>query len=47
MRITERLSARNNNSGQNRPVLIACLGDSVTHGCFELNIPENHWQQWL
>lgn len=36
MKIMERLAARARDAGANRPVLIACLGDSVTHGCFEL-----------
>lgn len=41
MKITRRLTARSRNASDNRPVLIVCLGDSVTHGAFELNIPEN------
>lgn len=45
MKITERLTARCRNAGTSRPVLIACLGDSVTHGCFELDIPENRLSQ--
>lgn len=45
MRITERLAARAQNPGAHRPVLIACLGDSVTHSCFELDIPENRLTQ--
>jgi len=36
MRITERLAERSRDTRGNRPVLIACLGDSVTHGWFEL-----------
>lgn len=36
MKIMEKLSARNKNYFGNRPVTIACLGDSVTHGCFEI-----------
>jgi hypothetical protein len=32
MRIIERLAERNKNAGENRPVLIICLGDSVSHG---------------
>lgn len=36
MKISERLNLRNRAPGANRPVLIVCLGDSVTHGCFEL-----------
>lgn len=36
MRIAELLAARNADPFQHRPVTIACLGDSVTHGCFEV-----------
>lgn len=36
MKIMERMSARAKDTGGNRPILIVCLGDSVTHGCFEL-----------
>lgn len=36
MKIMERMSARAKDAGGNRPILIVCLGDSVTHGCFEL-----------
>lgn len=36
MRIVELLRARNAEPGKNRPVIIACLGDSVTHSCFEV-----------
>ena len=39
MQITKRLTARHSNAGQHRPVLIACLGDRVNHGCFELDLP--------
>lgn len=45
MRIMHRLSARSHNPGGCRPPLIVCLGDSVTHSCFELDMPENHWQE--
>jgi len=45
MKITERLLARHRDAGRCRPVLIACLGDSVTHGCFELDVPEKQWQE--
>jgi len=45
MKITERFNARGRNPGQHRPVLIVCLGDSVTHGCFELEIPQRELQQ--
>jgi len=36
MKIAQRLGARNCDARANRPVIIACLGDSVTHGCFEV-----------
>lgn len=36
MKIMEKLAARNSDYFSNRPVTIACLGDSVTHGCFEI-----------
>lgn len=36
MRITEKLRARCARAGDEAPVVIACLGDSVTHGCFEV-----------
>ena len=36
MRITEKLTARCSRAGENAPVVIACIGDSVTHGCFEV-----------
>ena len=40
MRILDRLRARNASAGESAPVVIACIGDSVTHGCFEVFI--NH-----
>lgn len=36
MKIVRRLAARNESVRSERPILIACLGDSVTHGCFDL-----------
>lgn len=36
MKITEKFLSRNRDAFRNRPVTIACLGDSVTHGCFEI-----------
>lgn len=36
MRILEKLAARNAETPDRAVVLIACLGDSVTHGCFEV-----------
>ena len=41
MKIIDRLRSRNTAPDAHRPVLIVCLGDSVTHGCFELDIPAN------
>ena len=38
MKIASRLGSRNEDARAHRPVLIACLGDSVTHGCFEVFI---------
>ena len=38
VKIAEKLGARNSDARANRPVVIACLGDSVTHGCFEVFI---------
>ncbi len=36
MKIMEKLAARSKDYFGTRPVTIACLGDSVTHGCFEI-----------
>ena len=36
MKICEKLAARSQNAGACAPVLIAFIGDSVTHGCFEV-----------
>ena len=36
MKITSLIAARNTNAFANRPARIVCLGDSVTHGCFEI-----------
>lgn len=36
MKTVIRLAARNESVRSERPVVIACLGDSVTHGCFDL-----------
>ena len=38
MNIISRLSARNKDAFANTPILIACLGDSVTHGCFDIRL---------
>lgn len=40
MKIIEKLAARNRNAGACAPVLIAFIGDSVTHGCFEVTMDE-------
>lgn len=36
MKVVEVISARHANAFANRPARIVCLGDSVTHGCFEV-----------
>ena len=36
MRILEKIAARNAETPDRAAALIACLGDSVTHGCFEV-----------
>ncbi len=41
MEFVKRLSTRNADVRSERPVLIACIGDSVTHGCFELIVDKN------
>lgn len=38
MKLCEKLSARNQNAGACAPVLMAFIGDSVTHGCFEVYV---------
>ena len=42
MKIIEKLAARNRNAGACAPVLIAFIGDSVTHGCFEVAKDDVH-----
>lgn len=42
MRIMEKLAARTGNAGACTPVLIAFIGDSVTHGCFEVAMDKVH-----
>ena len=45
MKCTRRLAARNADVRSERPVLIACIGDSVTHGVFELIVgPDGEYQ---
>jgi len=41
MKFVERMTRRNENARAERPVLMACIGDSVTHGCFELIVGAN------
>ena len=36
MRITQRIAERNKDYYDKKPVTIVCLGDSVTHGCFDV-----------
>lgn len=40
MKTLEKIAARSKNYKDNPPVLIACVGDSVTHGAFELSAIE-------
>lgn len=40
MQILKKISKRNQNPGQNKPVVIAFIGDSVTHGAFEVSLDE-------
>lgn len=42
MRMMEKLAARAENAGACAPVLIAFIGDSVTHGCFEVAMDQVH-----
>ena len=45
MKFVRRLAARNESVRSERPVVIACLGDSVTHGCFELvDLPDGRFE---
>lgn len=41
MKVTQLISARNTDANGNRSPRIVCLGDSVTHGCFEVYIDKN------
>ncbi len=44
MRVTEKMAARCRDLRSCRPAVIACLGDSVTHGCFELiDLPDGRF----
>ncbi len=40
MKVMERLRSRHNSFRDERPVVLGFLGDSVTHGCFEVFINE-------
>ena len=40
MNVMERLRNRHNSFRSERPVVLGFLGDSVTHGCFEVFINE-------
>ncbi len=46
MKFISRIEARNAQPRSERPIVIACIGDSVTHGCFELVVSqkENTYQ---
>lgn len=41
MRILERLAQRNRDARACAPQIICCLGDSVTHGCFDVYLNES------
>ena len=41
MNILKKFSERNKDFRATRPVVIACFGDSVTHGCFEIYRNDN------
>ncbi len=40
MKFISRLAARHQDTRSERPVVIAAIGDSVTHGCFDLFVDE-------
>ena len=42
MKVTSLIAARNADAFGNRPARIVCLGDSVTHGCFEIFMNRNN-----
>ena len=42
MKLIQTLSARNRAFFEHRPAVIACIGDSVTHGCFEVFLNEQN-----
>ena len=41
MRILEGLAQRNRDARSCAPQIICCLGDSVTHGCFDVFLNES------
>ncbi|MBR4442609.1 MAG: GDSL family lipase, partial [Clostridia bacterium] len=44
MKTTEKMALRCRDARACRPAVIACLGDSVTHGCFELvDLPDGRF----
>ena len=45
MKTTQLLAQRQKDARSCRPAVIACLGDSVTHGCFELiDLPDGRFE---
>lgn len=45
MKVTEKMAERCRDFRAHRPAVIVCLGDSVTHGCFEMTtLPNGHWE---
>lgn len=45
MKVTQKIAARPNARKETRPAVIVCLGDSVTHGCFEMmTLPNGGWE---
>ena len=41
MMIMQKIADRCISEGKTAPVSIACIGDSVTHGCFEVGVNRN------
>ena len=45
MKVTEKMAGRCRDFRAYRPAVIVCLGDSVTHGCFEMTtLPNGGWE---
>ena len=45
MKVTGKMAARCRDLRAHRPAVIVCLGDSVTHGCFEMTtLPDGRWE---